>query len=281
MKLLETAKEVRDFVAAARKAGKKIGFVPTMGALHEGHLSLMRKAKQENPVVIVSIFVNPMQFGAGEDFERYPRDLRADSGKCATVGVDAIFCPTVAEVYPKGFKTFIDMEDLPNHLCGRSRPGHFRGVMTVVTKLFHMVPADTAYFGQKDYQQAQIIQRMVEDLNLPIRVRLLPTFREDDGLAMSSRNAYLTPAQRQEATVLHQALLRAREMIVDEREGSAARVIEEMKQIIKKAKGAKVDYIAVAHPETLDDVREIRGRVLVALAVHLGKARLIDNDLIP
>ncbi len=281
MKMLESVKEVHDFIAAARKAGKKVGFVPTMGALHEGHLSLMRKAKKENGVVVVSIFVNPMQFGAGEDFERYPRNLQADVGKCATAGVDAIFSPSVAEIYPKGFKTFVDMEDLPNHLCGRSRPGHFRGVMTVVGKLFHIVPADTAYFGQKDYQQAQILQRMAEDLNFPIQVRILPTFREDDGLAMSSRNAYLTPAQRQDATVLHQALVRAREMIVDEREGSSAKVIEELKRIVKKAKGAKVDYIAVAHPETLDDVREIRGRVLVALAVHLGKARLIDNDLIP
>lgn len=281
MKMLESIKEAREYVLAARKAGKKVGFVPTMGALHDGHLSLMRKAKKENAVVVVSIFVNPMQFGVGEDFERYPRELAADAGKCATAGVDAIFCPSVAEIYPKGFKTFIDMDELPNHLCGKSRPGHFRGVMTVVLKLFQAVPADVAYFGQKDYQQALILQRMVEDLNVPVQVRMLPIYREDDGLAMSSRNAYLTKEQRADALVLHQALGRAREMIVDERETSTAKVLDEMKRVVKKAKGAKIDYVAIVHPETLDDVREIRGRVLAALAVHLGRARLIDNDLIP
>ncbi len=278
-RLVETAVEVREFVAACRKRGGSIGFVPTMGAFHEGHLSLMRQAARQNDAVVVSIFVNPIQFAAGEDYDRYPRRLEKDTRMADSEGVDLIFFPSVAEMYPKGFDSYVDQTDLPSKLCGSFRPGHFRGVMTIVTKLFNIVKPDTAYFGQKDYQQYLILRRTAVDLNLDVDVRVLPTVREEDGLAMSSRNFYLGPKQRKDATCLHEALECAAKL-VDGGENSAARVAAEMRRLIRKVKGTRVEYIEIVNSETLEPVKEVKGRTLIALAVRIGKARLIDNLIV-
>ena len=276
---IETISGIRAFVAACRQKGKTVGFVPTMGAFHEGHLSLMREARRRNGAVIVSIFVNPLQFSAGEDFDRYPRRIDQDTRLIASEGVDVLFAPSVAEMYPKGFDSYVDQTDLPSKLCGQFRPGHFRGVMTIVTKLFNIVKPDDAYFGQKDYQQYLIIRRTVTDLNLDVTVRMMPTVREEDGLAMSSRNVYLGPKQRKDATCLSRALHRAEEMVAGG-ESSAARVAAEMKRLIHRVKGTRVEYVEIVNSETLEPVKEIKGRTLIALAVRIGKARLIDNALV-
>ncbi len=275
----ETVAEIQAYVAACRKKGVKVGFVPTMGAFHEGHLTLMRQARKDNGAVVVSIFVNPLQFSAGEDFDRYPRRLEQDLRMAESEGVDVLFHPSVAEMYPKGFDTHVDQTDLPSKLCGQFRPGHFRGVMTIVCKLFNMVKPDTAYFGQKDYQQFLIIRRLATDLNLNVDVRLMPTLREDDGVAMSSRNVYLGPKQRKDASCLIRALRRAEEL-VGNGENSATRVAAEMRKVIQKVKGTRVEYIAIVNSDTLEPVKEIKGRTLVALAVRIGKARLIDNLIV-
>jgi pantoate--beta-alanine ligase len=279
MRTLETIRDVQDYVAGCRKKGLTIGFVPTMGAFHEGHLSLMRQARKDNRAVIVSIFVNPLQFSAGEDYDRYPRRLEQDARLAESEGVDVLFIPSVAEMYPKGFDTHVDQTDLPSKLCGPFRPGHFRGVLTVVTKLLNIVKPDRAYFGQKDYQQFLIIRRAVIDLNLDVEVKLLPTVREEDGLAMSSRNVYLGPKQRKDATCLYRALRRAEELVAAG-ESSAARVAAEMKRLIHRVKGTRIDYVAIVNSETLEPVKEIKGKTLIALAVRIGKARLIDNVIV-
>ncbi len=279
IRLIETIKEIRSFVDAARSRRETIGFVPTMGAFHLGHLSLMRQAKKTTDVVIVSIFVNPLQFAAGEDYDRYPRQMAKDLRMAESERVDALFAPSVAEMYPKGFATFVDENDLPAKMCGQFRPDHFRGVMSVVAKLFNIVKPDTAFFGQKDYQQYLIIRRMATDLNLDVDVRVLPTVREEDGLAMSSRNVYLGPKQRKDAVCLHRALQRAEELI-GAGESSAVRVASEMKRLIHRVKGARVDYIAIVNSDTLEPVKEIKGKSLIAAAVRIGKARLIDNILV-
>lgn len=279
MRTLETIRDIQDYVAGCRKKGFTIGFVPTMGAFHEGHLSLMRQARRDNKAVIVSIFVNPLQFSAGEDYDRYPRRLEQDARLAESEGVDVLFIPSVAEMYPKGFDTHVDQTDLPSKLCGPFRPGHFRGVLTVVTKLLNIVKPDRAYFGQKDYQQFLIIRRAVIDLNLDVEVRLLPTVREEDGLAMSSRNVYLGPKQRKDATCLYRALRRAEELVAAG-ESSAARVAAEMKRLIHRVKGTRIDYVAIVNSETLEPVKEIKGKTLIALAVRIGKARLIDNIIV-
>ncbi len=276
---LDTVAEIQAYVSACRKKGLSVGFVPTMGAFHEGHLTLMRQARKENGSVVVSIFVNPLQFSAGEDFDRYPRRLDQDLRMAESEGVDVLFHPSVAEMYPKGFDTHVDQTDLPSKLCGQFRPGHFRGVMTIVCKLFNMVKPDTAYFGQKDYQQYLIIRRLATDLNLNVDVRLMPTLREDDGVAMSSRNVYLGPKQRKDAGCLIRALRRAEEL-VGNGENSATRVAAEMRKVIQKVKGTRVEYIAIVNSDTLEPVKEIKGRTLVALAVRIGKARLIDNLIV-
>jgi pantoate--beta-alanine ligase len=276
---LEAIADVQAYVAACRKKGLSVGFVPTMGAFHEGHLSLMRQARKDNGAVIVSIFVNPLQFSAGEDYDRYPRRLDQDQRMAESEGADVLFYPSVAEMYPKGFDSHIDQTDLPAKLCGDFRPGHFRGVMTIVAKLFNIVKPDTAYFGQKDYQQFLIIRRMATDLNLKVEPRLMPTVREDDGVAMSSRNVYLGPKQRKDATCLIRALRRAEEM-TGAGESSAPKVAAEMRKVIQKVKGTRVEYIAIVNSETLEPVKEIKGRTLVALAVRIGKARLIDNVIV-
>jgi pantoate--beta-alanine ligase len=276
---IETIRDIQSYVAGCRKRGFAIGFVPTMGAFHAGHLSLMRQARRENDAVIVSIFVNPLQFSAGEDYDRYPRRLEQDTKMAESEGADVIFSPSVAEMYPKGFDSYVDQSDLPSKLCGSFRPGHFRGVMSIVSKLFNIVKPDAAYFGQKDYQQFLIIRRLVTDLNLEVRTKLLPTVREDDGVAMSSRNAYLGPKQRKDATCLIRALRRA-EDLVGGGESSAARVASEMKRLIHRVKGTRVEYIAIVNSDTLEPVKEIKGKTLIALAVRIGKARLIDNVIV-
>lgn len=280
-RVVETISAVKSLVAACRKKGLSVGFVPTMGAFHEGHLSLMRAARKEHDLVIVSIFVNPIQFSVGEDFDRYPRRLDQDLKMAESEGVAAVFIPSVAEMYPKGFDTLVDQNEdgLADKLCGSFRPGHFRGVMTIVTKLFNIVTPDTAYFGQKDYQQGLLIRRIAVDLNLPVTVKVLPTVREDDGVAMSSRNAYLGPKQRLDAVCLSQALKRAQDLIHGG-QNSAPKVAAELRKFIHKTKGTRVEYVEIVNSETLEPVKEIKGRTLIALAVRIGKARLIDNILL-
>ena len=276
---VETVADIQAFVADCRRRNRSVGFVPTMGAFHAGHLSLMRQARKENGAVVVSIFVNPLQFAAGEDYDRYPRRLEQDQKMAESENVDVLFHPSVAEMYPKGFDTHVDQGDLPGKLCGAFRPGHFRGVMTIVGKLFNIVRPDVAYFGQKDYQQYLIIRRLATDLNQQVDVRLMPTLREEDGLAMSSRNQYLGPKQRKDATCLYRALQRAEEL-TGRGENSAAKVAAEMRKVIQKVKGTRIEYIATVNAETLEPVKEIKGRTLVALAVRIGKARLIDNVIL-
>jgi pantoate--beta-alanine ligase len=276
---LNTVEAIRQVVAEARAQGKTIGLVPTMGALHAGHLSLCETAQAVSDFVIVSIFVNPTQFGPSEDFHRYPRPFEADQRLCADVGVDAIFHPEPAVIYPPGFHTYVEVEELQDVLCGSSRPGHFRGVCTVVLKLFNIVGPDHAFFGQKDAQQVRIIQQMVRDLNVPVEVRVVPTVREPDGLALSSRNQYLDAEQRRQAVVLFQALLAARECIAAG-EHDAGKLRQQMIEQITTAPAAAIDYVAVVSADTLRPVERVDEKVLLALAVKFGNTRLIDNLLV-
>lgn len=273
----ELKKKIRD----ARAAGRTIGVVPTMGYLHEGHLTLMRQARAEQGFVIATLFVNPLQFGPTEDYAVYPRDLARDSKLAATTGIDVLFAPTVDEMYPAGngkTLTFVDVEKITATLCGASRPGHFRGVATVVTKLFNITEADVAYFGQKDAQQVTVIRQMVRDLNMNVRVVAVPIVREADGLALSSRNQYLSPAERQAALVLSKSLRLAETMLAGgNREASA--ILAAVTDCIAQEPLAAVDYIAMVDPQTLQPLTQISGSALVALAVRFGKTRLIDNLL--
>lgn len=279
MYIVETIREIRQLVQQARQLGKRIGFVPTMGALHEGHASLIRSARRETDFVVVSIFINPTQFGPNEDYQRYPRTPEADWALCRSEGVDAIFSPSVEEMYPAGFCTWVEVTGLQDVLCGRSRPGHFRGVATVVLKLFNIVLPDVAYFGQKDAQQARIIRQLVRDLNVPVEIRVCPIVREPDGLALSSRNTYLSPSERQQATVLYRALQAAQEL-VRQGERDAARIRQRMIDLIAATPGATLDYAEIVNPETLQSVARIDQPALAALAVRVGPARLIDNLLL-
>ncbi|MEW8958592.1 MAG: pantoate--beta-alanine ligase [Moorella sp. (in: firmicutes)] len=279
MEVLKTIAAVRKYVVGARKQGQSIGLVPTMGYLHEGHLTLARTARGQNDVVIMSIFVNPTQFGPGEDLERYPRDLERDKRLAAAAGVDAIFAPSVEEMYPSGYATYVQVEGLSDVLCGASRPGHFRGVATVVSKLFNIVQPDRAYFGLKDYQQAVIIKRLVRDLNFPVEIITVPTVREQDGLAMSSRNKYLSPEERRSALSLYRALQLGTRLIV-EGERNAAVVREAMTREILSYPDTRIDYVAVNDAATLEPLDAIRGRVLLAVAVWVGGTRLIDNMIV-
>jgi pantoate--beta-alanine ligase len=274
-----TIDETRTAVAAARQAAKRVGFVPTMGALHAGHAALIRAARAECDFVVVSIFVNPTQFGPNEDFTRYPRTMDADRALCGAVGTDLIFAPTAAEMYPPDDRTVVEVTGLQDALCGASRPGHFRGVATIVLKLFQIVAPDVAYFGQKDAQQALIIRRMVADLFLPIAIRIRPTVREPDGLAMSSRNRYLDPAQRHHATSLVRALRRVEELFA-KGERDAAELEQAMTDVLAAAPGARIDYARVVDAETLDAVGNIDRAALAAVAVYFGGTRLIDNTLL-
>lgn len=276
LSLAHTVAEVRQAVASARARGQTIGLVPTMGALHEGHASLLRTARRETGFVILSIFVNPTQFGPTEDFARYPRPLEQDLALAEKEGVDLVFFPEVKEMYPEGFGTLVEVSGLQDVLCGASRPGHFRGVATVVLKLFHIVQPDTAYFGQKDAQQARLIQQMVRDLNVPVTISVQPIVREPDGLALSSRNVYLTPEQRRQATILYRALEEGR-ALVQAGERSAAAVTQRLTSLIQATPGAQVDYVAVVDGLSLQPLERLHGKVLVALAVKFGATRLIDN----
>lgn len=279
MKIIRSIKEMGIFSRVAHLEGKTMGFVPTMGALHEGHLNLIRKARQENDMVVVSIFVNPIQFGPREDYRRYPRNLKRDSQLCKKTGADVIFFPDFRQMYPANYKTYVEVYDLSNVLCGKFRPGHFKGVATVVAKLFNIVSPDIAYFGQKDAQQAVIIKKMAEDLNFTINIKVMPTARDKDGLALSSRNAYLTRNERSDAAVLHRALVLAKELI---RGGDAdpLNIIRQMRQLINKRKSAKIQYISIVSPEDLKSVNKIKQKVLIALSVRVGKTRLIDNIIV-
>jgi pantoate--beta-alanine ligase len=278
VQLLKTIKEVRTAVAAACRESKAIGLVPTMGALHAGHGSLIQKARAECGYVVVSIFVNPTQFGPAEDFNKYPRTLDADTRLCESLGADCIFAPSAEEMYPQKNLTWVTVEQMTEGLCGASRPGHFQGVTTVCAKLFHIVLPDKAYFGQKDAQQAAVIRRMVTDLNFPMEIIVCPTVREPDGLAMSSRNRYLSPEQRQQAVCLYQALCGCKEM-VELGITSASRLITRMNQVITTT-GAEVEYISMVDAETLRPVESLTTDALVALACRVGTTRLIDNMLI-
>lgn len=277
MELLRTIATVREAVKAARLAGKRIALVPTMGFLHEGHLTLMRQARQECDLVVVSIFVNPTQFGPNEDFSRYPRDLERDMALCAQVPVDLIFHPMAEEVYPQPFMTSVQVSGITETLCGASRPGHFEGVATVVTKLFNIVKPDIAYFGQKDAQQVAVIRRMAADLNMDeIEIRPVPTVREEGGLALSSRNHYLSPVERQAALVLWHSLRLAQERVsAGARDMSALQA--EVRSLIAAEPLAEIDYVQIVDYDTLQPVSRLEGLALLALAVRFGKTRLIDN----
>jgi len=274
-----TIAEARAAVAAARQAGRRVGFVPTMGALHAGHASLIRASRAECDFTVVSIFVNPTQFGPSEDLSRYPRTFDADRELCAALGTDLIFAPSADQMYPPDSRTVVEVTKLQDVLCGQSRPGHFRGVATVVLKLFNIVQPDAAYFGQKDAQQALIIRRMVIDLNVPVDVRVRPTVREPDGLAMSSRNRYLDPAQRHHATALYRAVRRVEEMVAAG-ERSAPALEAAMGETIAAAPGARLDYARVLDAESLDPLATLDRPALAALAVYFGTTRLIDNTIL-
>ena len=261
------------------RAGRRLGLVPTMGALHAGHLSLVRAARGQCDVVAVSIFVNPLQFGPKEDFSRYPRDMEKDRALLNQERVDLVFAPSAEEMYERGCTAYVTVENLSERLCGRSRPGHFRGVTTVVAKLFHIVEPDVAFFGQKDAAQAAIIRKMVRDLNFNIDIVVAPTVREPDGLAMSSRNAYLTPEQRKQAAVLYRALMRV-QTLADRGERRAAELIRAGEEVVREEPGVKLEYFEIVHPDTLEPVADVSGGALVAVAALVGATRLIDNLLL-
>ncbi|HWJ03294.1 MAG TPA: pantoate--beta-alanine ligase [Verrucomicrobiae bacterium] len=276
MQVVERIADLRKILADVRIEGREIGFVPTMGYLHAGHLALISTAKQANQYVVVSIFVNPLQFGPNEDFASYPRDMARDCDLAEGAGADIIFAPPVEEMYPRQSLTGVEVAQLGEWLCGRSRPGHFRGVTTVVTKLFNIVQPDRAYFGQKDAQQLAIIQQMVFDLNIPVEVVPVPIVREQDGLAMSSRNVYLSPEQRRNAVGLHRALQSAKDAFRSgERKGTNIRT--KVLQVLAEIPGAEVDYVEVCDPYTLQPAEDLGDRALLALAVRFGNTRLIDN----
>jgi pantoate--beta-alanine ligase len=264
---------------AARRAGKRLGFVPTMGALHEGHLSLVRAAKTACDLVAASIFVNPTQFGPNEDLAKYPRSFERDRELLENEGVELLFAPAVEEMYPAGAVTWVTVETLSDKLDGRSRPGHFRGVTTVVAKLFHVVEPDAAFFGQKDAAQVAIIRRMVRDLNLAVEIVVCPIVREADGLAMSSRNAYLDPERRKRALVLHRSLMRV-QGLAEAGERNAARLLAAGREEIAREDSVRLDYIEIVDADTLDPVDDVSGSALVAVAAFVGSTRLIDNVLL-
>lgn len=279
MKVISKISSMRGFIRAQKIKGRTIGFVPTMGALHQGHLSLIRQAKKDCDMCVVSIFVNPAQFGPKEDYQRYPRDLVQDSILAKSAGCDLIFYPETSRMYPENYLTYVNVEKITDCLCGKDRPGHFKGVATVVSKLFNIAQPDIAYFGQKDYQQALAIKKMVEDLNMPLKIKVMPTIRESGGLAMSSRNAYLSAQERLDAEVLYQSLQKA-EAMISQGERNSQKIIREMRKMILRKKTAKIDYAQVADAQTLVPVNVIQGKTLIALAARIGKTRLIDNIVV-
>jgi pantoate--beta-alanine ligase len=279
MNTVRKIEKLKSTLRDIRSLGKSVGFVPTMGYLHEGHLSLVKASLKKADCTVVSIFVNPTQFGPKEDFKEYPRDLEADSQFLEKLGVDVLFYPDTSEIYPSDYKTYVEVEDLQDKLEGRSRPGHFRGVCTVVLKLFHIVQPDVAFFGQKDAQQAIILKRMVSDLNLDVRIEVMPTVRDEDGLALSSRNVYLNTEQRQAALCLSRSLDEAAGMIRSG-ERRTAPIVDRMREIVGGEVLAKLDYIAIVDRATLAPLEEIKEDALIVLAVFFGSVRLIDNIIV-
>ncbi len=279
MEVAKTIKKVRSLVNTARRQGGKIGLVPTMGSLHIGHISLIEAAVKDCDFVVVSIFVNPTQFGPGEDFEKYPRPLEADLEICRKARVDVVFAPEPQHIYPVENVTWVTVEKLTEPLCGRSRPGHFRGVTTVCAMLFNIVAPDAAYFGQKDAQQAIVIKRMVADLNLPLEIVICPTVREPNGLAVSSRNQYLTEQQKKDAANIYKSLQTCRNLI-DADTTETHQIIAEMEKILQQIPSIEIEYVSIVDAETLESIEKIAGKVLAAVAVKIGPARLIDNILV-
>jgi pantoate--beta-alanine ligase len=276
MRIIRSIPEMQKISSALKRKGKTIGFVPTMGALHQGHLSLIREARKDNRIVVVSIFVNPIQFSPKEDLNRYPRPFKKDISLLQKENVDFLFYPQAEKMYPENFRTAIEVKEMGKLLCGVSRPDHFCGVATVVTKLFNIVNPDVAYFGQKDAQQATIIRRMVDDLNMSLKIKVMPTIRDTDGLALSSRNVYLNPQQRLDSLVLVKALGLAKELICHGQRNALC-VINRMKALIRTRKSARIDYVAIVDSQTLKPVNTVKGNCLITLAVRFGNTRLIDN----
>ncbi len=276
MKSINNIKELKESLALVRAQGKRVGLVPTMGALHEGHLSLIRMARADNDVVVVSLFVNPIQFDSKDDYNTYPRDLDRDKETACREGVEFLFVPTEEEMYPEGFSAYVEVANVSERLCGAYRPGHFSGVATVVTKLFNVIKPNRAYFGQKDFQQTVLIKKLVKDLNMDVEVVVLPTVREADGLAISSRNRLLTPGERQVASAIHRALLKANDLFARGLLDSQ-KLIQEMHDILHKAGIFRIDYVAIVDPETLEELPEAKVGAVATLAVWVGKVRLIDN----
>ena len=279
MEIIADKESMAVHAAAMRRAGKTIVFVPTMGYLHEGHISLVHAGKAHGDHHVVSIFVNPTQFGPNEDLAKYPRAMERDLAMCEQAGVNAVFAPRPDSMYGSGYQTYVELSNLPRFLCGKSRPGHFRGVATVVAKLFNIVLPHAAVFGEKDYQQLQVIRRMVADLDFPVKIVGVPTMREKDGLAMSSRNTYLSPEDRKTAAVLFESMTRAKAQVASG-ERDAAKVVADATALIASKPHTRVDYIALSDPDTLEQVDVITGPVVMALAVFVGATRLIDNTIL-
>ncbi len=279
MKIIERVDELKKVVGSLKQEGKTVGFVPTMGYLHEGHLSLVRSSRQDNDITIMSIFVNPVQFGPSEDFEKYPRDIEGDSRKAGEAGVGILFIPSVKEMYPDNYNTYVEVVGITDMLCGKSRPGHFKGVCTVVLKLLNIVEPDRAYFGQKDAQQVAVIRRMVRDLNSRVQIVACPIVREKDGLAMSSRNVYLSREEREAALILSKSLTEAAAMAAGG-ERSRGRLQAYLVGRMSGEKLADIDYVEILDAETLELKETLKGRTLLAVAVRFGKTRLIDNVLV-
>ena len=279
MEVIKKINEMRTRVLSVKDRKRSIGLVPTMGALHDGHISLIRSAKKENDEIVVSIYLNPTQFDNNDDFDKYPRQLNEDIEIIRKENADVVFTPCTEEMYPDGFCTHVTQDKLTDALCGGVRPGHFSGVTTIVTKLFNIIEPDRAYFGQKDYQQSAIIKRLVADMNMDIDIRVCSIVREEDGLALSSRNGRLSPEERQDALCIHGSLLKAREMFASNIR-DAKEIIEEMASVIKKTEQTKIDYISIVNTDTLEELSLINGKALAAVAVWIGNTRLIDNTIL-
>lgn len=279
MEIITKITAMQNYVLSEKSFGKTIGLVPTMGFLHKGHMSLMQAAKKDNDLVVASIFVNPIQFGLGEDYESYPRDLAKDAELAESAGVDILFVPETKEMYPQDYQTFVDVEKLTDFMCGASRPGHFQGVTTVVNKLFNIAQPNRAYFGQKDAQQAAIIKKMVANLNMPLEIITMPIIREEDGLALSSRNVNLSAEERQQSLVLSHSLQKA-ETLITAGEKDADKIREAIRQVIAVSPLANLDYVAIVNAEDLTEIKVLTGKILIALAVKFPSARLIDNIIL-
>ncbi|MBI5755640.1 MAG: pantoate--beta-alanine ligase [Nitrospirae bacterium] len=279
MKIIEDITEMHSLAMQLRHEGKTIGFVPTMGALHQGHLSLMQHAKKESDVVVASIFVNPTQFCPSEDYKEYPRDMEGDMEKAKGAGVDILFTPAVSAIYPEGYRTYVEVEGLSSVLCGKVRPGHFRGVSTIVLKLLNIVKPHKAFFGQKDYQQIVIIKRMARDLNLDVEIAVLPTVREEDGLAMSSRNQYLNKDERMSAAILYRSLQEARSLF-EKGEMSTEKLKDAILSAFMGNSSAKLEYVAIVHPEISEEEKDVQKGTVIAIAARIGDTRLIDNIIL-